>query len=97
MLELQDIVVVILEAAQRPLTICEIAHECEPYVEGLISYFDVKQVCMSLFVRSHLAMIPNQPPGVCRQMPGSDRYHFLVKWSRIVLSFFSPVLQFGTL
>jgi len=56
MLELPDLVLVVIEAAQRSLTICEIAHECEPYVEGFVSYSDVKQVCMSLLVRELISL-----------------------------------------
>jgi hypothetical protein len=47
--QLADAVIVVLEAAGRTMTIQEIADQCEPYVEDLVSHFTVKQVCMNLF------------------------------------------------
>jgi len=47
--ELSDAVIVVLEAAHRPLTIYEIARECDSYIEEPVSYFEVKQVCMKLY------------------------------------------------
>ena len=48
-MQLADAVIVVLEAAGRPMTIQEIADQCQPYVEDLVSHFSVKQVCMNLF------------------------------------------------
>ena len=73
LVELANIVIVILEAAQRPLTIYEIARLCEPYIEGFVSYFDVKQVCMALFARELVSLDCTDPlMFVWRKTPDSQ-------------------------
>jgi hypothetical protein len=60
-LELAGVVRVVLEAAQRPLTIYEIAEYCVTYQEEFVSYFDVKQACMSLLTK-HLVSLESADP-----------------------------------
>ena len=53
-MELPDTVIVVLAAANRHLTVFEIAEECQAYLEGMVSYFDVKQVCFHLYREEQL-------------------------------------------
>ena len=48
-MELSDVVIIVLEAAERPINLYELAYACEPYMDRFVSHFEVKQVCMSLF------------------------------------------------
>jgi hypothetical protein len=58
---LADAVIVVLEAAGRPMTIQEIADQCQPYLEEVVSHFTVKQVCMNLFQAKQVWLVSVDP------------------------------------
>ena len=60
-MQLADAVIVVLQAANRPMTITELANECQQYMEHFVSYFDVKQVCLSLFVTEVVSLQSADP------------------------------------
>jgi len=60
-MQVTEAVIVVLEAAGRPMTIHELANECQPYVEELISYFTVKQVCLNLFQAQRVGLHDTEP------------------------------------
>jgi len=45
---LTDAIIVVLEAAHRPLNLYELVSECQPYLDETVSHFEVKQVCVQL-------------------------------------------------
>jgi hypothetical protein len=59
--QLIDVAIVVLQAAHRPMTLGELAEECQQYVEEFVSYFDVKQVCLSLFVEERVSLCCGDP------------------------------------
>ena len=60
-MELIDVVVVLLEAADRPMNLYELADECKPYVNRFVSYFEVKQVCMSPLTKQKIDLMSADP------------------------------------
>jgi hypothetical protein len=59
--ELIDVVIVVLEAADRPMSLYELADECKPYMDRFVSYFEVKQVCMSLWLKQRIELKGSDP------------------------------------
>ena len=49
-----DAVIVVLQAANRPMAIPELVQECLPYTNQFLSYFEVKQVCLHLFEKNRV-------------------------------------------
>ena len=60
-IHLTEAVAVILEAAERPMTITELCMECRPYVGDLVSYFEVKQACVYLFQMKRVSLESSEP------------------------------------
>jgi len=59
--ELIDVVIVVLGAADRPMSLYELADECKPYMDRFVSYFEVKQVCMSLWQKQRIELKSADP------------------------------------
>ena len=60
-MRISEAVIVVLEAANGPMTLSELAEECQPYVAQFVSYFDVKQVCLKLFVEKRVSLEETEP------------------------------------
>jgi len=43
------------------MSLYELADECKPYMDRFVSYFEVKQVCMSLWLKQRIELKGSDP------------------------------------